>query len=176
MTTAAPQRLFLGFAIERQQLQQLITLQQTCLAVCHGARRVAADNLHMTLVFLGQTTAPVKQQLLFEVPKLPLKRFSVALSQLQLWPKPKILCLTGNAEAPLITLANAAADLSETLGLTPKEHSYRPHITLLRKAKRLQHPVVPDALQLSPTTLNLYHSVSTTTGVEYRILQRWPLI
>ncbi|MCL1074294.1 RNA 2',3'-cyclic phosphodiesterase [Shewanella dokdonensis] len=169
------QRLFLGFSLEKQQQQALGVLQQTCLNACIGARMVKASNLHMTLVFLGQTPATIKQPLLQQVPQLPLRRFTVMLDKLALWSKPQILCLTGEADEPLLTLANAAANLSEQLGLAPKEHSYRPHITLLRKAKHLPQSLPPTALQLTPTTLNLYHSLSSTSGVEYRVLQRWPL-
>lgn len=169
------QRLFLGFALETQQ-QAVNALQQRCAAACPGARMVAAKNLHMTLVFLGQTPAATKPQLLQQVPQLPLRRFTVTLDQIVLWPKPQILCLTGEADEPLLTLANAAANLSEQLGLAPKEYSYRPHITLLRKAKHQPPSLPPTALQLAPTTLNLYHSLSSTSGVEYRVLHRWPLL
>lgn len=169
------QRLFLGFALETQQ-QEVNALQQRCVAACPGARMVAAKNLHMTLVFLGQTPAATKPQLLQQVPQLPLRRFTVTLDQIVLWPKPQILCLTGNANETLLTLANAAADLSTRLNLAPKEYHYRPHITLLRKAKRLPHGPFAVALSFAPTTLNLYHSSSTTTGVEYRVLHRWPLL
>ncbi|MFQ6372620.1 RNA 2',3'-cyclic phosphodiesterase [Shewanella sp. YIC-542] len=176
MSNLPAQRLFLGFAVPARQTRQLQQLQQRCLTQMPKARPVSADNLHLTLAFLGQTTDNIRQQLVREIPALPLKEFVLTLTPLEHWPKPRILCLTGVATEPLLTLANAAAALSARLALAKQALCYRPHVTLLRHVNAAPDAISAAPLCLSPRHLNLYASISQPEGVRYQVLQRWPLL
>ncbi|MGB5144871.1 MAG: RNA 2',3'-cyclic phosphodiesterase [Shewanella indica] len=180
MSPITPKRLFLGFSPAAAERASLLKLQQACEQAYEPSapslKKVTEANLHLTLAFLGQVTAEQLGDLLAAIPGLPLKRFRVRLEQLCFWPGPKILCLAGTAEDPaLMALAKAAQQLATNLELHSSEYDYRPHITLMRRANNLPELEDVPTLNLTPSELQLYESLSTPTGVEYRILASWPL-
>jgi 2'-5' RNA ligase len=169
---------------------QLLTLQQLCQQAepqrLTGAAQpadqikwVSSANLHLTLRFLGQSSAATAQQLCQSLDEYADKRalpaFVAELTQLEYWPAPKVLCLAGAATDPGLQRLDLRLDqLALQLGFAARQHPLRPHITLARKAQQL--PAVPAApLRFAGTELVLYHSDSTTAGVWYRPLARWPL-
>lgn len=181
------QRLFLGFApteIQRQQLEQLQHVVANRLNPT--AKGVTAANLHLTLAFLGMVTGSQRQQLISMLDVLDKPPLSVRLNQIALWPKAQVCCLKGNEIcAALALLATQTQAIAHDLGLHVSEHAFRPHISLFRKAKNLSLaqetclsslPNMPfHELTLVPDALHLYHSASTQSGVEYRLLHTWPL-
>ncbi|MCE9677714.1 RNA 2',3'-cyclic phosphodiesterase [Shewanella sp. AS1] len=182
-------RLFLGFGTTTEQAQALLRLQHSC--DCDG-RAVPAANFHMTLKFLGQLTLEQEMGLIRGIDQLSqqqkLTRFQLALTQLDLWPKPRVLCLKGDTrrdasgkmdhQSPndhaLSSLYQACQTLCQQLDIAGDEHNFTPHITLFRKAKNY-HKVKVSPLLLQPTALHLYQSISSETGVRYPILHSWPL-
>ncbi|WP_412514347.1 RNA 2',3'-cyclic phosphodiesterase [Shewanella indica] len=180
MSPITPKRLFLGFSPAAAERASLLKLQLACEQAYEPSapslKKVTEANLHLTLAFLGQVTAEQLEDLLAAIPGLPLKRFRVRLEHLSFWPGPKILCLAGIAEDPaLMALAKAAQQLATNLELHSSEYDYRPHITLMRRANNLPELEDVPTLDLTPSELQLYESLSTPTGVEYRILTSWPL-
>ncbi|PIW62523.1 RNA 2',3'-cyclic phosphodiesterase [Shewanella sp. CG12_big_fil_rev_8_21_14_0_65_47_15] len=181
------QRLFLGFApteIQRQQLGQLQHILASSLNPT--AKGVTTANFHLTLAFLGRVTESQRQQLINILDVLDKPRLSVRLHQIALWPKAQVCCLKGTeVGAELALLAEQTQAIVRDLGLHVSEHAFHPHISLFRKAKNLSLaqetclsslPNMPfHELVLVPDALHLYHSASTQSGVEYRLLHTWPL-
>lgn len=182
-------RLFLGCAASNWQAQ-LLTLQQQCrqampqhfasvASSAVGINWVSAANLHLTLRFLGQSSAATAEALCQALDEYASQRalpaFVTELNQLELWPGPKVLCLAGDATDPQLQRLDLLLDsLTLQLGFARRQHPLRPHITLARKAQR-QLSVVPTPLLFAGTELVLYHSDSTPAGVCYRPLASWPL-
>ncbi|TVP14351.1 RNA 2',3'-cyclic phosphodiesterase [Shewanella sp. KCT] len=169
-------RLFLAIAPDAAQLEQLTQLQAS---LDGEGRLVPRDNLHMTLAFLGQCSEAQQEALSESLARLAHQRrlpvFEVTLNTLDHWVKPKIICLKGAARDPgLISLFNQCQRLAQQLGLHTSEHSFTPHITLMRKAKMLPALKAP-SLTLSGHALHLYHSQSSEQGVQYKVLASWPL-
>lgn len=181
--------MFLGCAASNWQAQ-LSALQQQCrqaeslpftdAASCAGrVNWVRAANLHLTLRFLGQSSAATAQQLCQALDEYSnnhaLPAFATELNQLEFWPGPKVLCLAGAVTDPgLPRLDQLLNTLALQLGFAARQHPLRPHITLARKAQQL--PAVSVApLRFTGTELVLYHSDSTPAGVCYRPLASWPL-
>ncbi|MBP6517389.1 RNA 2',3'-cyclic phosphodiesterase [Shewanella sp.] len=178
------QRLFLGFAPTDSQRAYLSELQQQL--ICHlnpEAKAVSASNLHLTLCFMGQANNEQKIALLDAVDHLVKPRFSVRLNQLDVWPNAQVCCLKGDdIKPPLAQLAKQTQEIADRLQLHRSEHSFCPHISLFRKAKQwtldesaLLQLKGMNTLTLTPDNLHLYHSKSTSTGVEYHILDSWAL-
>jgi 2'-5' RNA ligase len=140
---------------------------------------VSSANLHLTLRFLGQSSAALAQQLCQALDEYSnnhaLPAFATELNQLEFWPGPKVLCLAGAVTDPNLQRLDQWLDkLALQLGFTARQHPLRPHITLARKAQQL--PAVSVApLRFTGTELVLYHSDSTPDGVCYRPLACWPL-
>ena len=160
-------RLFLGVvpnALQSQQLSEVLPL------IPSPAKAVAVENLHLTLLFLGQSTATQAQSLVDALTQMELPIFSVQLQQWQLWSGPAVLCLAGEVEDPaLAALYQQLLQCAAQSGFAPPHHSLTPHITLARHAKQLPQ-LPPLHLHLKPSTLVLFHSDSTPAGVCYRPL------
>lgn len=140
---------------------------------------VSSANLHLTLRFLGQSSAATAQQLCQVLDESAnnqaLPAFVAELNQLEYWSGPKVLCLAGAVTDPNLQSLDQWLDtLALQLGFAARQHPLRPHITLARKAQQLP-AVAPAPLRFTGTELVLYHSDSTPNGVCYRPLARWPL-
>lgn len=160
-------RLFLGILPDAASAQQLTTLLPLIPA---PAKAVVAANLHLTLLFLGQSTAAQAQQLTQTLSRLSLPQFSVQLNEWLVWPGPAVLCLAGEVTDPALAALDAQLrQVAAASGFAPPQHDLKPHITLARHSKIL--PELPLLqIQLQATTLQLFHSESTANGVCYRPL------
>ncbi|NRA55189.1 MAG: RNA 2',3'-cyclic phosphodiesterase [Gammaproteobacteria bacterium] len=166
-------RLFLGISPDSDQVAPLAALQQQLAPTGRPARLA---NLHMTLFYLGQCDHDLCHAITMAISQLPLAQFSVSLTTLELWQKPKIICFAGIAQDCVLSqLVYDLETIAVSLGLDPAPHKYRPHITLIRKAKTLPCLTSINTLTLKPQQLHLYHSVSSPMGVQYHIIKSWPL-
>ncbi|MCH4294613.1 RNA 2',3'-cyclic phosphodiesterase [Shewanella sp. 3B26] len=170
-------RLFLGFSLNSAQTASLQRLQHGLGEGAGTGVDVTPANLHMTLAFLGQADGTQEAALRDEITGLAKPRFRQRLDTLVHWRGAGVVCLWGKAEdSALIGMFEASQAIAAKLGLHQSEHAFNPHITLKRKARVFQKPEwTPTPLTLMPDALHLYHSQSTAIGVQYRILQSWPL-
>ncbi|WP_372872757.1 RNA 2',3'-cyclic phosphodiesterase [Shewanella sp.] len=170
-------RLFLGFSPDNAQTASLQRLQHKLGEVTGTGVDVTPANLHMTLAFLGQADGTQEVALRKEITGLAKPRFRQQLDTLVHWPGAGVVCLWGKAEdSALIEMFAATQRIAAKLGLHQSEHTFNPHVTLFRKARQFQPPDwQPEPLILTPDALHLYQSQSTATGVQYHILQSWPM-
>jgi RNA 2',3'-cyclic 3'-phosphodiesterase len=173
-TPAKTRRLFFGLDASAQR-QPLVRLQQQ-LAL--AATPVAAENLHLTLLFLG-AVSDVKLPQLYQLGhQVALQHggFEMELDTLGLFPQAKVAWI-GVSQPPteLLALELALRAGVSALGLPLDPSPYRPHITLYRKARTLPEP---DAraratISLQAREFHLYESCSTPAGVQYCKLASW---
>lgn len=152
--------------------------RRRCIELTAGlkvnARPVAAANLHVTLVFLGNVDPAIEHALCQAAAELTIEPMQLSFDRLSYWRKPAVGCLTASRRDPAIEhLAADLADIASRLGVVLDEKPYRPHVTLYRK---LQHPIAAefDAIEWRADGFCLVESRSTPHGVEYQVLQRWP--
>ncbi len=160
-------RLFIGVAPTLAQKALLTRLLHQLPAPLQA---VKCDNLHLTLLFLGQSSAAQTRLLWQQLQaQASLPAFKVLLNTLELWPGPGVFCLTGAIQdSRLLQLDSQLQQAAAIAGFPPPQHPLKPHITLARKAKLWPNPE-PSAieLRLSADELLLYHSLSTPDGVRY---------
>ena len=168
-------RLFVGVALSPAQQQQMAAV---LAALPPGIKPVPLQNLHLTLRFLGQSSEAQARQLWARLSSKALPAFSVRLDELLCWPGPRVLCLAGAmADAGLQQLDALITQAAGNAGYPPAQHTLHPHLTLARGARQLPStPVTVPALQVQPTELHLYQSVSTPAGVRYPVLASLPLV
>ena len=187
-------RLF--FAVDATALApQLRPLQQqwlTALADQNAkapsrAVAVAPENLHMTLLFLGNLTQTQCDNLILATTAArlgaQLTPFNVTLCRSGLFPSAKVAWLgPATAPAPLTQLEQQLRALVSELGLAVEPRPYRPHITLLRKASITVNQDLATAfappqapLTLPVNEFSLYESRSTSDGVRYLPLASWQI-
>jgi 2'-5' RNA ligase len=64
-------------------------------------------------------------------------------------------------------------DALEPRGFAREERTYRPHVTLARRARAVEEAVDPVVWHASE--IALAESLPVPRGVHYEILERWPL-
>ena len=164
-------RLF--FALEPDPaLRQLISAVSEQLPQTVG-QLVPAKNLHSTLVFLGQVSAEQQLTLTEFAEKLAISKIQIVFNQISFWKQPGILCLSCSDCPPEVAeFVAQLSQLAKKLGLSVDDQPFKPHITLVRKAKALpSFEFKPIHWQI--THFCLFESCSMPDGVEYRVLNRW---
>ncbi|MCF7972151.1 MAG: RNA 2',3'-cyclic phosphodiesterase [Methylococcaceae bacterium] len=136
---------------------------------------VKADNLHVTLVFLGNVDAQTEQVIRLKASGISAQPFIQNFNQLAFWHKPRILCLLSQTvDLQLLVLVDALTQIAKQCAIKIEDRPYQPHITLARKAQALIDIKAP-AIQWSADSFYLVESCSTSEGVQYRVVQRWEL-
>lgn len=141
-----------------------------------NGRAVAAENLHITLAFVGGVTAGRRVCMEAAVAMLRATPFTVTLDRLGFWSRPKILW-AGASAAPA-ELTGLVAALTAALipcGYQPEPRPFQVHVSLARQAQR-----PPEVQEIPPIVwpadaVCLVESVSGEHGSEYRVIGRWPL-
>ncbi len=173
MTAINPtKRLFFALwpdSSTRQQCRELIATFD-----CNG-KAVAADNLHVTLVFLGRVDSQQQTAITQEADSLSVAAMALQFDQLSYWKKPAIGCLTTSfpVDSALVSLADQLAAIAERCGIVVDKRPFTPHVTLFRKlTAALQGEFVP--IQWQAKEFCLAESCASASGVLYRVLKRWP--
>jgi RNA 2',3'-cyclic 3'-phosphodiesterase len=179
-------RLFLGLPIP-PELAQALTRLTRAIELPKG-RRTAPENLHLTLVFLGEVAEPTLPSIERELSELNFAPFPLKLTSLNTFPRAGVLVAEVEPTRPLLHLQAKVAVATARCGFPPKDpedpeaHPYHPHLTLARfhgllRLNQSQHTLPPSLLRsFTADTVNLYRSHSTPTGSRYEILKSRPSI
>jgi 2'-5' RNA ligase len=170
-------RLFLGLPIP-PELAQALARRTQAIELSKG-RHTAPENLHLTLVFLGEVAEPKLPPIQRELSELTFAPFPLKLTSMNTFPRAGILFAEVEPTRPLLHLQAKLAASMARCGFAPEnqeDRPYHPHITLARFHGSLRlsqsQRTLPSTLQRSFTvdTVNLYRSHSTPTGAHYEIL------
>jgi len=145
---------------------------RAAVQACSG-RPIAKDRLHLTVAFLGELTA-AGVALARSVPPIGVGPFELTLDAVGVWPESKILWLA--PLAPPEALGDLEAALWDRLaehGFRAADRTYRPHVTLARRARAIEAVVEPVPWRIEE--LALVESFPDGRSVYYEVLQRWPL-
>jgi 2'-5' RNA ligase len=171
----ATQRLFFALWPEAGLQQQLAKAAGALLPPGHG-RRVVAENLHCTLVFLGAVTPAQRLCVEAAAGAVHVSGFTLTLDRFGYFHRPQVGWL-GTTSMPA-ALAALVADLSRgcaPCGFPPESRPYEVHLTVVRKLTRDpgRPPVIPIGWRVE--RFALVESVSTDDGVRYVPLRFWEL-
>lgn len=166
-------RLFFALWPSEETRKAVDQFNQTLKA--DGLKRVKADNLHVTLVFLGHVEAQTERVIRQQANSISAQSFMLNFNQLAFWHKPRVLCLLSQTvDKPLLVLVDALTQIAEQCAIRIEDRPYQPHITLARKAQALINAETP-AIQWYAGSFCLVESCSTPEGVQYQVVQRWEL-
>jgi 2'-5' RNA ligase len=166
-------RLFFAFWPSDATRKTVGQFSQTLKA--RDLKIVKANNLHVTLVFLGNVDAQTERVIRQKASSISAQPFMLNFNQLAFWHKPRILCLLSRAVDPqLLVLVDALTEIAEQSAIKIEDRPYQPHITLARKAKALINANAP-AIQWYVGSFCLVESCSTLEGVQYQVVQQWEL-
>lgn len=139
-------------------------------------RRVAPENIHLTLAFLGSVDAAFRACAERAADAIHAGSFTLMLEQTAYWPKSGILW-TGPRQTPP-ALLHLVQELNSQLtgcGYEAEQRPYAAHLTLARRAR--PRPDRP-AMEAHAWAVDRFHLVQSHThaeGARYEILRSWPL-
>ncbi len=139
-----------------------------------GKRRVSLQNLHLTLHFIGETDA--QDCLINHAEKILCKPFSLIIDHYGYFNRAKVLW-AGPKQYPddLIQLAQNCAISSVACGSKEQDECFTPHVSLVRKVSDKPELKNFEPLEWAVDSFYLMKSVSNQDGIEYQVVQEFPI-
>jgi 2'-5' RNA ligase len=128
---------------------------------------------HVTTAFIGNFPEADIAGLLARAAQIPVEPFRLRFDRVEFWPRPKVASLVAPTVPPeLQRLVDAQNALLADFGVPVEDRTFRPHITVVRRARpfetqRLAQPAVVDW-----TGFELVESISQPGGATYRPLKQ----
>ena len=141
-----------------------------------GARRVPAANLHITLHFIGNVERRELACLTRQAREVNARRFEIIVDRVDCFDKPRVGWLgLRRLPEPLSKLHLALGSQLGNCGFVPEDRPYRPHVTILRKHRGPVASTDFEPIAWSVDDFALVESRSSENGVQYRVLETFPL-
>ena len=135
MTAAARQRLFFALWPDGDTQSALAQLAKARLRSGSG-RLIVAQNLHMTLAFLGPVDAGMRKCAERAAASLRAPAFELEFRRLGYWPRPRVLWSAPERTPEGLTmLESTLRNALAACGHEPESRPFRAHITLARKVR-----------------------------------------
>lgn len=153
-----------------------------------GIRWVSAEQLHLTLRFVGEVGDPVYHELRDALSLIALPPFNLTIEGSGFFPPrkdPRVLWIGISPNDSLMRLAEEIEGVVQSSGIPPEQRTFHPHITVARLKPRSTSPqkIIPwlqsSALfriaDIPIREFHLYSSVLSRQGAFHRIEQSYPL-
>ncbi len=172
---AAAERLFFALWPDDALRRRLAQCRER-LANDGNGRPVPAENLHLTLAFLGRTDTRQRACVEAMADAIRCPAFELQLNRTGYWPRPRVLWIAPS-EMPeaLKGLAAALHGGAEGCGLSLDARPYRAHLTLMRKLARPPGDARCPPLRWSVDRFVLVRSTTLPQGVKYDVVREWGL-
>lgn len=155
-----------------------LTEQLQAESLCRG-RRTQAENIHLTLVFLGEVDPSKLEALCLAVDGIKSfypRAFDMIIEEVRYWKHNRIVyAATCNVPRELTDLVNAIQNVLFAAGFSFERRAYEPHITLMRKASCHTLPKLEKPIAWRAQEWVLVKSEQTSSGSVYIPIGRWPL-
>ncbi|AUZ63096.1 TPA: RNA 2',3'-cyclic phosphodiesterase [Citrobacter amalonaticus] len=171
-----PKRLFFALELPTTVREEIIQWRAAHFPPEAG-RPVAAENLHLTLAFLGDVSADKQQALIALAGRIRQPGFTLNLDDAGQWLRSRVVWL-GTRQSPrgLLQLANMLRAQAARSGCYQSPQPFHPHVTLLRDASHAVAIPPPGFYWSFPVTeFTLYASTFARGRTRYTELQRWTL-
>jgi len=148
-------------------------------AKCAGGRATRQATVHLTLAFIGDVPLERLPDLERAARNVRAEAFDLTLDQFGLWHHNRIFWAGCSVVPPaLVELAGALSAAFQTAGfdVADARRSFTPHVTLVRKVKSLDAPLLPgQMLSWRCTKFVLLRSQLSASGASYQTLAEFPL-
>lgn len=171
------QTLRLFFALWPNQATQALFGQagQVLHRAC-GGKRTRRENIHLTLVFLGNVPAERVEVVRAIAQGLSIPAFDLNFDRLGWWRRNQIgWSAPTDAPRPLFDLVSGLQSGLAAQGFKTEERPYLPHLTLLRRAHCRDSQFDAAAIAWPVRDFVLVSSVLTENGSAYEVIDRWEL-
>lgn len=166
---AKTHRIFFALWPTAMLRDQLVARRET-FNLDLSSQPVMPANLHVTLAFVGSVSEQQLPILIELGHKLKLSACELVFDRVAVWKQARVLVL----EAPIVPpqLQDLVDELHRQLhaaGFKAEVHPYRPHVTLARNVRAACNESVSPLIWPAQDFV-LVESLSTTDGVQYRLL------
>lgn len=179
--TAPGERMFLAVAFDEESRHAIATHLETQLEGRRlPGRRVPVENWHITLRFLGSTSALQRDRLLAYLDQhLVAEPFRISFTVLGGFPresKASVVWLGAGGDVDsLRTTATICEEAAVEAGFEPEGRPFHPHLTLARvrppaDVRSLVDLVEPTGVKLDVDAVTLYRSVLGSGPVRYEVV------
>jgi 2'-5' RNA ligase len=175
-------RAFLALPLPEVQRRLLAAHVEECQRRAPGYRWVPAENLHLTLRFLGSVQLDALERLggrLGEVRRAPFELGLDGRGSFGPRTAPRVVWLgVERGVQPCASLAAALEEACQWAGLEPESRPFRPHLTLARaRSDSGRLPELPPPPVLEPWQVTDFVLYESRLGrlATYLQLQRYPL-
>lgn len=138
-------------------------------------RPVPAENIHLTLAFVGAWPLARLPALLDAGAQLRGTRIELTLDTLGGFRRAGVAWIGAAATPPLTALATFLAAALAEVGVALDDRPLAPHVTLARKCRGPYPEERVAPLAWSADEVTLLESQTRAEGARYRALARWPL-
>ncbi len=168
------QRLFFALWPDHEVRNRINRL--ACELPEQAGQRHHPEDLHITLVFLG-TVAAGQHACIEQVGGgIDLRPFTLHLDRVDYWEQPQILCLSASSRpAPLISLVQQLWSGLAGCGFKVEKRAYKPHVTLVRKAKKRLHARLDSPIEWPASEFVLAGAAAGEKPPRYQVIKRWSL-
>ncbi|SFU49220.1 RNA 2',3'-cyclic phosphodiesterase [Halomonas korlensis] len=166
-------RLFIALTPPPELRSRFGELSDLAQARC-GGRRMPDANLHLTLAFLGEVGPARLEALVHWVEQQTLPPGCWTLDRWGCFRAPRIVWIGGGKPEPTLQrLHDRLWQALAALGFEGEPSRYVPHITLLRRAERLETRELPAfRIDWPYRQVELIHSLTGPGGSRYTTLAR----
>jgi len=169
-------RLFFALWPRDIEREAFVGWQHALQPLC-GGRFVAADNLHATLVFVGEVALDRLESLKLAAEEVSAAGFDISFDAARYWGHNHIVYAAPTfVTAQLLNLVVALEQCLQKHHFSFDQRTYKPHVTLLRSAQWTDTPLpwMPP-VQWHAEDFALVQSSSAAAGVHYDVLAKFSL-
>jgi 2'-5' RNA ligase len=167
-------RLFIGLPVPPELARALVRFTQSM--EIPKTPLTPPENIHLTLVFLGEVAELTVPLIDRELSELTFAPFHLQLTGLSTFQRAGVLFAEIEPARALLQLQARVAASMARCGFAPEDRPYHPHLTLARFRGPLRRKVsvLPASLQrgFPVDAVNLYRSSLSPNGSHYEVLVR----
>jgi RNA 2',3'-cyclic 3'-phosphodiesterase len=125
-------RLFVAVRLGKDVIEELAKESIRLKGILHGARWTSPDSWHITLQFLGDTSAAQFAKLETQLGTVSAPAFTLRLTSLGFFDRAGVIFLEVASSEKLLALHKQVAAATAQCGFSTEDRPYHPHITLAR--------------------------------------------
>lgn len=170
------ERLFFALWPSEQQQQAWARMAKEWLPR-DGSRLVPSQNLHLTLLFIGEVDQDQRRCLEQVADAVGGDPFVLHFDISGYWRRPQVAWWgCSQTPEPLLNLVQALQRGATGCGLKVDQRPYAAHLTLARKVRKAPVPMTPEVGEWGLDRFALLRSQLTPGGALYEPLRYWSLI
>ena len=180
-------RLFVALELSREIRGTIAALIRQCKPLDESWKWTLAENLHVTLKFLGEIPANRLDDVVAALREVPFERaLTLRFRGLGFFPnerRPRVLWAGIEATEDLPALAKSVEAALESIGVPKEDRAFTPHLTLARSKEGRISPQLRDILTKYASRdfgtaimddFRLIRSELKSSGAEYTTLASFP--